>query len=139
MTPGFRRVQLTSREPLRFHSLPKYLVFTSAEELGEAYGVSASSAEAGVDWDREFLVVAQREECPTGGYSITIEGLNRPAPDELRVTVSRSDPGPADFVTMVITYPRDVVAVSRRGLEGVRKVTFVDPGGRVLRTVEVDL
>lgn len=137
MGPTFRRIELTSPEPLEFSRDPTYLVLTSQRDLKDALGVT--SLPVPVEWSREFVVVAQRGECPTGGYTVAIDGLSLRTPGQLTVTVSQTDPSPSDFVTMVITYPRAAAAVSRAGLEGVTRVVFADRRGRTLETVEVTL
>jgi len=130
-------VTLRSPEPLRFEVEPVYLVITSAGQFCEAFGTT--DPPAGIDWRREFLLVAQRGECPTGGYTVTIKTVSLSAPGELTVEVVQSDPAPDDFVTMIVTYPRDAVAVPRHGLERVRRVIFVSPAGTVLGTAEVSI
>jgi len=134
---GYRRVDLKAPLPLRPLSLPAYFVFTSGRDLAQVYGTECTPED--LDWGREFMVVAQRAECPTGGYGVAIEDISRDLPHRLTVRVSSRDPAPDDFVTMMITFPRAAAVVGRRGLEAVREVIFADPGGKVLETVEVKL
>ncbi len=110
-------------------------MFRSADELGRAFG--AKSWSKPIDWDKEVLLVVERGECPTGGYTVDITGVSRPSPRALTVRVTTSDPAPGDFVAMVRTYPRAAAALDRRALEGVSQVTFVDGSGRTLDTIEV--
>ncbi len=136
----FRRIEFRSPEPLRFCDSPSFHVVVAQEELSRLYGVSSLVVTPDpVAWEREFVLIAERGECPTGGYSVRIEALDRAPSGELVVRVIETDPAPTDFVTMVITHPRDAVAVRRGGLEGLSRVSFVGPGGRILKAVEVAL
>lgn len=137
MTPNFRQVDLRSPQPLPFRPDPDYLVFSSAEALAAFYEVPPWSS--GVDWAREFLLIAERGECPTGGYRVAIESVTwpgRPA-GVLVAKVVMASPRPSDMVTMALTFPRAAVAVERAGLEGLGRVVFVDARGQTLRTAEV--
>lgn len=133
----FRRVALDLSE-LPFRPEPACLALTSAADFAREFGISVRPE--AVDWPRELLIVVERGECPTGGYTVTIEAvvLARGG-EELVIEVSRCDPAPDAFVTMVITYPRDAVAVARRGLDAVRRVSFMTPDGQALETVGVKL
>jgi len=131
----YRPVELGTPQPLLDWSRTAYRVFTSAEKLAAVYGTECGPVD--VDWDQEFLVVVQRGECPTGGYGVSIQGLALETPGRLAVRVATRDPGPDDFVTMMVTFPRAAVAVSRQGLERVRDVVFTDLSGRVLEIVGV--
>jgi hypothetical protein len=137
LTLKFRQVDLSSPQALPFRPDPDYLVFASSEALAAFYEVPPWSS--GVDWAREFLLVAERGECPTGGYRLVIETVTRPSHPaaDLVAKVVMVDPRPGDMVTMALTFPRAAVAVERAGLEGLRRVVFVDARGRTLRTAEV--
>lgn len=136
----FRRVELRSDQPLRPRATPCYRLAASPEELREFYRVgSLETTPSAVDWSREFVIIAERGECPTGGYAVSITGFDSRAGGELWVGVALSDPGPTDFVTLAMTFPRDVVVAGRGELERVSRVVFVGEDGRVLESVEVVL
>lgn len=141
MKPEFRRVELRSEEPLRLRHDPACFVLTSSEELERVYGVR--SLEDRVDWGEELLLVAERGECPTGGYRVEFRRLVLDPPGHpqgtLLAEVVETDPRPTDFVTMMITYPRAAVAVRRLGLEKVARVVFACAAGRILTTTGVAL
>jgi len=136
MVPKWKPIQLRSPEPLRFGRDPACLVLESAEAFGAAFGVKTWSPP--LDWSRELVLVFRRGECPTGGYAVSVTGLSVEKA-VLRVAVAPTDPSPADFVTMVVTYPQAAVAVERSSLRGVSEVVFVGKGDKVLETVEVSL
>jgi len=80
-------------------------------------------------------VVAYLGEAPTGGYGIRIRQVrvDRGIRPVVTVVVDRRSPGPGEFVTMVITYPVDIVPIPQDGLpQGTFTVRFVDGQGRVL-------
>ncbi len=66
-----------------------------------------------VDFSSEIVVFVFMGTRTTGGYAIEVTGAVETAA-ELRVSVSRREPGPEDFVTMAITSPYHVVAIERR-------------------------
>ena len=61
-------------------------------------------------WADQFLLVAMRGMCPTGGYSIAVEQLVRQG-DTVQVQVTETDPAPDAMVTMAFTYPTHIVAI----------------------------
>lgn len=133
-----RKVELILDEPLPLRPAPAYLVTTSADEFRRTFGVS--SCPPAVDWEREVLIVVERGECPTGGYTVSIDAASLgEGGRELTVEVSQCDPGPADFVSMVVTYPRAAATLARRGLHAVRRAVFVAESGAILHTAEVTL
>ncbi len=136
MVPRWRPVELRSPEPLRFGRDPACLVLTSAEAFGAAFGVGSWFPR--LDWSRELVLVVQRGECPSGGYAVAVTDLAVRGP-RLKVTVTTADPTPADFVTMVVTYPQAAVAVERESLRGVSEVAFVNKDGKILGTVGVSV
>jgi hypothetical protein len=70
-----------------------------------------------VDFETEFVVVACRGECPTGGYSVSIvEGWV--TDDELICDVELEDPPPNAFVTLAMTFPQAAAAVARAPFDG---------------------
>lgn len=80
-------------------------------------------------------VVAYLGEAPTGGYGISIRQVrvDRGFRPVVTVVVDRRSPGPGEFVTMVVTYPVDMVPIPQDGLpQGTFTVRFVDGQGRVL-------
>lgn len=71
-----------------------------------------------VDFAREWVLAAFMGEKPTGGFRVTIDQVERRG-EEIRAQISEREPGPDDFVTMVFTYPGQVVAVERPSEAGV--------------------
>ncbi len=137
MEAKFRRLELRQPGPLPYDADPAYFILGRQAEVAAALGVDMT---LDVDWAKEFVIIVQRGECRTGGYAVAVDRIETgPRPGELTVTVRRTDPGPDDFVTMVVTYPKCAVAVKRAGLPGVRSVVFVDSSGKALRTVDVSL
>lgn len=90
-----------------------------------------------VDFRREWVVAAFMGEKPTGGYRVDVRDVVREG-RLIRVTVVQEEPGPDDFVTMVITYPGHIVAAARPPA-GRYTVVFADAGGRELLRREVTL
>ncbi|MCL4426103.1 MAG: protease complex subunit PrcB family protein [Firmicutes bacterium] len=117
--------------------LPAYLVFTSSREMAAVYGRDVGSK---LDLEENILVAAHRGLCRTGGYTIRIESVQA-AEREVIVRLSLTDPRPGDFVTMVMTYPRDMVLIQKSTLpsRGDLIFKFVGPGGIVMAQKRVSL
>ncbi len=130
----FTRIELVTPEPIKECDAPRYLVLTRREELLAAYQVS--DYEPPVDFERCFLVAAHRGFCPSGGYGVRIRGLEQRG-DQVVVRLAHRNPRPGEFVTMVVTYPRDVVGVERSELNprGVLHFHFVDEQSAILGRV----
>lgn len=89
-----------------------------------------------VDFSREWVLGAFMGERPTGGYRITIEEVSLKG-RRLTAIVTRREPGPEDFVTMVFTYPGHVVAVQRPEEPGDYTLILQSPQGERLGQLEV--
>lgn len=131
---NFQRITLHDIPPL---DLPAYLVLTNAQELAATYGREVTTK---LSLDDKILVAVHRGLCRTGGYSIRIENVeleNR----EVKVQLSLQDPRPGDFVTMVMTHPRDMILIKKNALPGPGEVTFhfVAPGGIVVAQQRVKI
>lgn len=74
-----------------------------------------------VDFETSMVIAAAMGGKPTGGFSITIEGIDRSGSD-LYVTVVETSPGPTCFVTQAYTAP--VVALRVPRVTG--KVEFLE-------------
>ena len=137
---GLRHVELLSEDPLCPRAAPRFWMAASLTGLCAFYSVdSLTTWPTEVDWSRELVIVAERGECPSGGFTVSITALERMEGGDLRVSVAFSDPGPDDFVTLAMTFPRDVVVVSRKELAGITRLVFVDEDGGGLETGEVIL
>ena len=82
-----------------------------------------------VDWEREVVIVALMGGKRTGGYQITITGVEvRGA--EVIVRVEERVPQPGEMVIQVLTSPYHAVTVPRDALpSGAFTVRFVSPSG----------
>jgi hypothetical protein len=67
-----------------------------------------------VDFGREMVLVAAMGRRATGGYMVTIEGVDE-AGGEWVVRVAEQRPGPRCGTTQAVTAPVDAVAVPRSG------------------------
>jgi PrcB C-terminal len=65
-----------------------------------------------VDFGREMVLVVSAGSRPTGGWSITIEAVER-AGDALHVSILESSPGRFCLTTQMLTHPAAAVAVPR--------------------------
>lgn len=134
----FFRVELQPAAGYRDPSAPAHLVLTGAADVAAAYG--DCRLHPALDLRGHFLVAVHRGPCSTGGYAIRISGVEQQG-DEVTVTVARRDPRPGDPVTMMITHPRDCVAVERSALapKGRLHFHFVDERGAKLSQVTIDI
>lgn len=106
--------------PFRFYSglrERERLVIRRPGEWGAAWQrITAASFPARplppVDFSRELVVLAAMGERPTGGYSITIDGVFE-ARGRLYVQVRETSPGRNCIVTEALTQPIDAVRVPR--------------------------
>jgi len=127
-------------EPMNF-SEPTCFVFNSAEEMLKAYA-APNSIPRRVFKDHVVLAF-HRGLCKTGGHFVRIVSLTREG-GEVTVRVQHSDPKPGDFVTLVFTYPFDMVQIPRSSLrrdDGRKDLLFrvVDSGGREVCRREVSI
>ena len=82
-------------------------------------------------------VIVYRGLCPTGGYDINVEDVQfRSEEDEFTITVSLVDPGPDDFVTMMLTRPTKVVRLRIDELPA-QYVSVRDVDGELKDRIEV--
>jgi hypothetical protein len=127
----FRRFTLKSSEVPHQFDQPAYLVFTSERDFLETYGIRNYSPR--VDFSRYFLVAVHRGACPTGGYRVNVEFLGCQQ-DQAIIGVRFVEPAPDDVVTLVVTYPQDMVLVPKQVCSGQGEVTFsfVDHSGNHL-------
>ncbi|HHT02490.1 MAG TPA: protease complex subunit PrcB family protein [Firmicutes bacterium] len=87
-----------------------------------------------------LMVAVHRGYCPSGGYSVRVqEVLDKH--DVVEVRVLLRDPDPQEFVTTVVTEPKDVIVLDKRQLQkrGKRLFRFVDQNGRELSRQETVL
>ena len=135
----FSRVELQPVAGFRDPNAPACFVLTRASDVGAAYGDCRFRPD--LDLKRCFLVAVHRGPCPTGGYAIRISGIEQHG-DEVTVTIAQRDPRPGEPVTMMITHPRDCVAVERSELvfRGKLHFHFVDERGSKLgkATAQID-
>jgi hypothetical protein len=68
-----------------------------------------------VDFSREMVIAVFAGECPTGGYTITIEELAVWG-NELQVLVRQAGPPAGAITTQVVTYPYHLVVVPSSSL-----------------------
>ena len=130
----FLRVELQPGAGYRDLSAPAHLVLTGTADVGATYG--DCRLRPSPDFGRHFLVAVHRGPCPTGGHTIRINDIEQHG-DEVTVTIARRDPRPGEPVTMMITHPRDCVAVERSALicRGRLHFHFVDERGKKLSQV----
>lgn len=90
-----------------------------------------------VDFQKSFVVGAFYGERPTGGYVMQVKRLVQTG-GVVTVTLERRPPRAGAFVTMVVTYPGQLVAVGKKGLaqKGNLTFVFVDQEQRELARVE---
>ncbi|MGE5576472.1 MAG: protease complex subunit PrcB family protein [Syntrophothermus sp.] len=90
-----------------------------------------------VDFQKSFVVGVFYGERPTGGCGMRVKKVAQSG-GEVTVTVERISPRPGAFVTMVITYPGQLVAVNKNSLAQKGQLTFifVDQEQRELARVE---
>jgi hypothetical protein len=80
------------------------------------------------------MVAAFQGQQMTGGYSIHITGVERRG-DQLLVRATLAKPGPADFVTQVLTSPAHVVSIAAADAAGLSAaILFDDRGAEIART-----
>jgi hypothetical protein len=108
------------------------LVIRTPAEWSQAWARITGSAEPrrpapAIDFDREMVILVAMGERPTGGYSITIEGVYD-ASGRVFAVVREKSPGADCFVTEAFTQPIDAVRVPRR--DGA--VTFVEQAETVV-------
>jgi hypothetical protein len=120
---------------------PTFLVFNSAEEMLRAY--AAPSCIPRRVFQDHVVLAFHRGFCRTGGHFVRILSLAREG-GEVTVRVQYSDPKPGDFVTLVFTYPFDMVQIPRSSLrrdDGRKDLLFrvVDSGGREVCRREVSI
>lgn len=110
-------------------------VVAGKEDLDRLYPLGADRPR--FDLRREFLIEVYRGECPTGGYRIHVKTVEQEG-QNVTVTVTLENPGPGEVVTMVITYPFEIVKIQRRSLAqgGDLHFSFIDEGRNALRTLK---
>lgn len=134
----FTRVSLVTPEPIGKPEAAGCQVLTSREELLTLYKVS--DCQPALDFDRCFLLAVHRGCCPTGGYGVRVAGLEQQG-DQVTVRLVYQNPRPGDFVTLAITYPRELVQVERSELRfgGRLRFRFVDERSATLAEVTADI
>jgi len=134
----FSQVELVPEAGYREPGVPGCLVLTRPGDIRAAYGNCRLLPAP--DLERCLLVMVHRGPCPTGGHAIRISGIEQRG-DEVTVVTARRDPRPGDSVTMMITYPRDCVAVERSELafRGRLHFHFVDERGATLGRVTAEI
>lgn len=80
--------------------------------------VNATVSLAGVDWEREAVLIVDMGEQRTGGYAVAVHQVQVQAPDHIRVQLNVTQPGPGHFVPQVLTHPYAVGHIPRSGLAG---------------------
>lgn len=126
---NFERVDLTFDGPARNPDRPALYVFTTEGDLLRTYGVGGYRP--AFPFDRKILLALHRGMCRTGGYSVEIRRVDRKG-KQVVLSARLRDPPEEAFVTLVFTYPRDFIALSRRDLPSGRRLDFiaVDEKGR---------
>jgi hypothetical protein len=84
-------------------------------------GVDLPSSPPAVDFDVEMVVVAATGERPTGGYSVSVEGVYESG-GRIYVDVLETAPDPDCMLIQMVTSPVDVVRVFRTAAD----VVFVE-------------
>ncbi|MCL5046872.1 MAG: protease complex subunit PrcB family protein [Actinobacteria bacterium] len=118
---SFRRIDVSSPEPLRRFEDPACFVFASLEEVLDAYGVSRIDTR--IDFEKNLVLAAHRGLCNTGGYGIAVSavelsGVGRSG-SEVDVRLNLKDPEPGAIVLMILTYPSVHVLIPRKAVVAV--------------------
>jgi len=105
---AFRRARLEHAPAL--YKSQTFNVLTNSTAVAKIYGEAAvkSTGASG----RDVMIAVHRGLCPTGGYAVVVESVELVG-CVLKVRVRHAEPSPADFVTLIPTYPSDTVIVSR--------------------------
>lgn len=115
MTLRFRRLEVVLDSVQRIQQ-PAYHVITNSTRLTRIYGNMVTKPP--VSLKNYVLVSVHRGVCRSGGYSVLIKAIEIHRRDMV-VAVCFVEPTKAQPVTLVATYPLDMVAVPRRGLGAV--------------------
>ena len=94
------------------------LVIRTAAEWSEAWARIAGTSDPrrpppAIDFDQEMVILVAMGERPTGGYSITVQGVYD-ASGRVFAEVREKSPGAGCMVTEAFTQPIDAVRVPRR-------------------------
>ncbi len=89
-----------------------------------------------IDFDNYFLIGAFMGEQKTGGYSIKITRILK-SNNRINIVINICEPGPNDFVTLMITYPGHIVKVNKNILLGEKNplFVFIDEKGNKLYSI----
>jgi len=116
-----------------------YEVITTDKEYDQLWSeLYEAPPKPRVNLTKFFLIGVFAGEKPTGGYTCEIDRLKLRG-SCVQVFVRMLSPGPGDFVTMVFTFPGQLVRVPRRPLAGIQQPVvfrFADQEGRLLMEVE---
>ncbi|NPV71903.1 MAG: protease complex subunit PrcB family protein [Firmicutes bacterium] len=118
----FQRLDVQAGEFPRVFAAPAFHIIQSHAEMLAIYGDEYLAE--GIDFRRMFVVGVHRGLCRSGGFSVGIGKIERKG-NQVVVNLAIRDPAPGDLVTLVMTYPSDVVAVWREGLHPGERVEFV--------------
>lgn len=103
------------------------------EDWQRLYG---EESRAPVDFGRHVVLAVHRGLCKTGGYRVEIKDVTVASKSQVDVEVDLIDPSSESFNTLAMTYPVDLVRVSRRQLKP-GTVTFKFHGlGDLVNNVE---
>ena len=136
----FRRMNIRTNDYPRVFSKPTFHVIQNEAEFLATYGITSYSPR--VDFDRYVVIAVHRGLCRTGGYGIRIEEVRRIGRTVL-VKFHLRDPAPDEFVSLVMTYPSDMVYISRDELDpgdgSVLVFSFRDDRGNEMHRLPVTL
>ncbi len=130
--PNFRRIALSVTNHMQLEKPMQFRVFSNEQQFMRTYGLEGYTPR--VDFDRYFLIAAHQGPCPTGGYGIAIEKVEKRCGD-LVVQIRLREPKPDEAVTLIGTHPLDMVLVPKGliGKQAGRRVfSFIDQRGNCL-------
>lgn len=82
------------------------------------------------DQDNMIPILAYLGKCPTGGYDINIDRIEKIDQDTI-ITISRRSPRPDEYVSMAFTYPYSYLLIERELLIN-DNLIVVDQNGKIL-------
>lgn len=99
---------------------PKRKIISTQEELQTLFVEINKTRKPGIpipeiDFDKEIVAFVNMGQTSTGGYSITVENIEK-TNDEVIIHTGGNSPKPKDNVTMVITTPFTMVKLMKQDL-----------------------
>lgn len=116
----------------------EFLVITRPRadvELPGVYAGPVSVPLAGVDWQREFVLVADMGEQRTGGYAVR-PGTVSSREGEVQVQLQVTTPPPGGMVAQVITHPYAVLRIPRPAPGLATSIVVQDQAGNLLGRID---